>query len=206
MMTVFWTATTEQFMLAYHQKEREKGETILRFKAHVSSWHYSAEKYLQEKLVIGNNFLLNLNMRWYIKPVVVKLKFINHLDSIICIYLSLKTVGIVAERVKTSFLLRLWSHDFFAPWSQGCFIISRFSNFLTVTLFSNGIFNAEHEFDIIFLLWSHLGGAPSNDDFIFTDFGISRKLLAVEVWGLHQTTQNLWFSICPPYIILLYVH
>ena len=37
MLTVFWTATTEQFMHAYHQRERERGETKLRFKAHVSS-------------------------------------------------------------------------------------------------------------------------------------------------------------------------
>ena len=34
----------------------------------------------------------------------------------------------------------------------GCFIISPLSNFLTATLFPDGIFDADHEFDIIFLL------------------------------------------------------
>ena len=89
--------------------------------------------------------------------------------------------------------------------SLGYFIIPPRSNFLTATLFANVIFDADQEFDI-FLLWRHLGGAPSNDDVIFTDFGISRKLLAVEVRNLHQTTQNMWFPICPPNIILSYLH
>ena len=31
-----------------------------------------------------------------------------------------------------------------------CFIITPLSNFLTATLFSDGIFDADHEFDIIF--------------------------------------------------------
>ena len=88
----------------------------------------------------------------------------------------------------------------------GCFIISPHFKFFNIYTFSDGIFDGDHKTDIIFLLWRLLGGAPSYDDVIFSYFDISRKLLALEAWNLYQATQNIWFIICSPYIILSYLH
>jgi len=39
----------------------------------------------------------------------------------------------------------------------------------------------------------------------FWAFSLSRKLLVLELCVLHQTTQNIWFSICLQYIIESYL-
>ena len=68
------------------------------------------------------------------------------------------------------------------------------------THFSDGILDADYEFDIIFWLWRHFEVVRRTYAVIFSCFSLSRELLALELWVLHQTMQNIWFPICLQYI------